>query len=103
MLWNLLKTLEFNQFYKSNETPFIISPDLESLIKKLDGYKNNPENLSTKKVSEHVQVFQFLQYHNLKPSKISMMYTEVKMKKFSKTLRRNHKKWIINFVKKIIY
>ena len=43
------KTLEFNQYQKSHKAPFIIYADLECLIEKIQGYKNNPENSSTKK------------------------------------------------------
>ena len=42
--------LEFNQYQKSDEAPFIIYADYE----KTGGCKNNPENLSTVKVSEHI-------------------------------------------------
>ena len=38
------KMLEFNQYHKSDKTPCIIYADLESLIEKIDGCKNNPEN-----------------------------------------------------------
>ena len=48
------KILEFNQYQKSDKTPFIISADLECTIEKIYGCKNNPENLSTAKVSEHI-------------------------------------------------
>ena len=48
------KTLEVNQYQKSDKAPFIISADLECIIEKIDGYKNNPKNSSTTKVSEHV-------------------------------------------------
>ena len=48
------KTLEFNQYQKSDKAPFIISADLECSKKKTDGWKNNPENLSTTKVREHI-------------------------------------------------
>ena len=37
------KILEFNQYYKSDKTPFIIYADLASLIEKIDGCKNNHE------------------------------------------------------------
>ena len=37
------KILEFNQYQKSDKAPFIIYADLECLIKKIDGCKNNPE------------------------------------------------------------
>ena len=37
------KVLEFNQYQKYNKAQFIIYADLEFLIKKIDGCKNNPE------------------------------------------------------------
>ena len=48
------KILKFNQYQKSDKAPFIIYADLECIIKKIDGCKNNPENSSTTKVSEHI-------------------------------------------------
>ena len=48
------KVLEFNQYQKSDKTPFIIYTDLECIIEKIDGWKNNLENSSTTKVSEHI-------------------------------------------------
>ena len=48
------KILEFNQYEKSDKAPFIIYAELECIIKKIDGYKNNPENSSTTKVSKHI-------------------------------------------------
>ena len=48
------KILEFNQYQKSNKAPFIIYADLEYIIEKTDGSKNNPENSSATKVSEHI-------------------------------------------------
>ena len=49
------KILEFNQYQKSDKTPFVIYADLECLIEKTDGCKNNPENPSTTKLSERIQ------------------------------------------------
>ena len=46
--------LEFNQYQKSDKAPFIICADLECIIEKTDGCKKNPENSSTKKVSEYI-------------------------------------------------
>ena len=46
--------LEFNQYQKSDKAPFIIYVDLECIIEKIDGCKNNPENSSTTKVSKHI-------------------------------------------------
>ena len=34
--------LEFNQYMKSDKMPDIIYPDIESLIRKIDGCANNP-------------------------------------------------------------
>ena len=48
------KILEFNQYPKSDKAPFIIYADLECIIEKTDGCKNNPENSSTTKVSKHI-------------------------------------------------
>ena len=48
------KILGFNQYKKSDKTPFIIYADLECLIGKIDECKNNLENSSTTKVGEHI-------------------------------------------------
>ena len=44
------KVLGFNQYQTSDKMPSIIYADVESLIKKVDGCKNNPEKLSTRKI-----------------------------------------------------
>ena len=48
------KILGFNQYQKSDKAPFIIYADLECIIEKIDGCKNNSENSSTTRVSEHI-------------------------------------------------
>ena len=48
------KRLESNQYQTSDKAPFIIYADFDCIIEKIDGCKNNPENLSTKKVSTHI-------------------------------------------------
>ena len=48
------KILEFNLYQKSDKVPFIPHAELECLIRKIDGCKNNPENSSTTKVSKHI-------------------------------------------------
>ena len=45
--------LEINQYMKSDKMTYIIYADIESLIKKIDGCANNPENSSTIKIGEH--------------------------------------------------
>ena len=62
------KMLRFSQYCKSDKAPFIIYADLESLITKIDGCKNNPEKLSATKLIDH-QVSQCLQWHHLKHRK----------------------------------
>ena len=57
--------LEFKQYQKSGKIPFIIYLDLEWIIEKIDGCKNNPENSCTTKVSKHI------------PSGFSMSYNIV--------------------------
>ena len=49
------KILEFNQYQKCNKAPFIFFADLECLIEKIDGFKNNSENSFTTKVDENTQ------------------------------------------------
>ena len=44
----------FNQYRKSDKTASTIYEDLEFLIKRTDGWKNNFEELSTTKVDEHI-------------------------------------------------
>ena len=49
------KILEFNQYQKSDKAPFIIYTDLECIIERIHGCKNNSENSSTTKISEHIE------------------------------------------------
>ena len=48
------KILEFNQYQKSDKSPFIVYSYLECLIEKIDGCKNNPGNSFTRKVDKHI-------------------------------------------------
>ena len=50
-------TLKYQNFIiikKSDKAPFLIYLYLKCIIEKIDGCKNNPENSSTTKVSEHI-------------------------------------------------
>ena len=61
------KIVEFNQYQKSDKAPFIMYVDLECIIEKIDGCKNNPENWSTTEVSKNIQTyFKCLPYLRLK-------------------------------------
>ena len=48
------KKLCENKDFCDDKAPFIIYADLECIIQKIDGFKNNPENSSTKEVSKHI-------------------------------------------------
>ena len=48
------KMLEFAESQKSDKISFIIYVDCKSLIKRIDGRKNNSEKSSTTKVGEHI-------------------------------------------------
>ena len=96
------KILEFNQYQKSDKAPFIIYVDLECIIEKTDGCKNNPENSSTTKVSEHIpsgfSMSTISSFKNIK-NKHDVYRGKDHMKKFSGFLREHAMK-IINFKKK---
>ena len=96
------KILEFNQYKKSDKAPFIIYAALQRIIEKTDGCKNNLENLSTTKVSEHVPsgysmstISSFRRIEN----KHDKYRGKDCMKKFCEFLREHAMK-IINFKKK---
>ena len=48
------KMLEFNWYWKYDKALFVIYADLECLIEKTDGCKNNSGNSSTTKANEHI-------------------------------------------------
>ena len=50
------KILVFNQNQKYDKVLFIIYGDLECIIEKIDGCKNNPESSSTSKISKHISL-----------------------------------------------
>ena len=54
MLPENTKIFEFNQYQKSDKASFVGYADLEYLIEKTDGCKNNPENSSATKLGEHI-------------------------------------------------
>ena len=99
------KILGFNQYQKSDKTPFIIYAGLECITEKIDGCKNNSENSSTKKVSEHIPsdfsmsaISSFRSIEN----KHNLYRGKDCMKKFREFLREPAMK-IINFKKKKNY
>ena len=96
------KILEFNQNEKSNKAPFIIYANLECIIEEIDGCKNNPENSSTTKVSEHIlSGFSMSTISSFKSieNKHDMYRGKDSMKKLCEFLK-DHAMKIINFNKK---
>ena len=107
MLSEDTKILEFNQYQISDKAPFIIYVDLECMIEKIDGCKNNPENSSTKKGGKHIpsgfSMFTILPFKYIE-NKHDVYKGKGCMKKFCEYLREHtmniinfkRKKWVIN-------
>ena len=73
------KILEFSQYKKYDTAQFIFSTNLECLIIKIDGCKNNPEISSKTKVNEHIPSGFSISTISLKVQKASLMYTKLKI------------------------
>ena len=95
------KILEFNQYQKSDKPPFIIYADLEWILEKIDGCKNNRENSSTSKVSKHIpsgfSMSTLSSFRSIE-NKYDVYRGKDCMKKFCEFLREHAMK-IINFEK----
>ena len=93
--------LEFNQYMKSDKIPNIIYTDIESLIKKIDGCANDPENSSTTKIDKHIpcgsSVSTIWGFDHIE-DKHTLYRGKDCMKKFCTSLRE-HAKNIIDFEK----
>ena len=63
MLSDDTEILDFNQYQKSDKATFILYVDLECIIEKTDECKNNPENSSAIKVSQHFPSHFFIVYN----------------------------------------
>ena len=96
------KMLEFNQNQKYDEAPFVIYEDLECLIENTDECKNNPENSSATKVSEHIpsglSMSTISSFKNIE-NKDDLHRGKDCMEKFCESLRE-HTINLINFKKK---
>ena len=96
------KILAFNQYQKFDKASFIVFADLECIIEKIGGCKNNPENLSTSKVSEHSSsgfLMSTISSFRSIENKHSVYRGKDCMKKFCEYLRVHAMK-TINFKKK---
>ena len=84
--------VEFNQYVKSDKTPYIIYADIESLIKKIDECANNPENFLTTKIGKHIPCWysmSTIQVFNNIENKHTFYGGEDYMKKFYTSLREH--------------
>ena len=84
---------EFNQYVKLDKMLYIIIyAGIESLIKKIDGWANNPENSSTTKIGEHILCRESIStiwgFGHIK-SKHTLYCGKDRMKKFSESLREH--------------
>ena len=98
------KIFEFNQYQKSHKAKFIIYADLECLIEKIFGCKNDSENSFISKVSEHIPLsfsMSTVPYFRSIENKHDMYGGKDCMKKYFEFLREHTIK-IFNFRKKII-
>ena len=86
----------------SDEMPYIIYDDIESLIKTIDEYANNPGNSSATKIVEHIfcgdSMSTILGFDNIKNKSILYLGGDC-TKKFCNSLRK-HAKNVIYFEKK---
>ena len=74
------KILQFSQYQETDKAPFIIYAELECVIEKTDVCKNNLENLSSSKVSEHIlSGFTMFTISSFKGIVLSMVFIEAKM------------------------
>ena len=102
MLSEDTKILEFNQYWKSDKTPFIIYADLECILEKTDGCQSNPKNSSSTKVNKHIPTdfsMSTISSFRSMENKHDVYRGKDYMKKFSKFLREHAMK-IFNFKKK---
>ena len=94
--------LAFDKNQKSYKAPFIIYADLECIVEKNDGCKDNPENSSTIKVSKHILSgisMSIISSYRSIANKHDVYRGKDCMKKFCDFLREHAMK-IINFKKK---
>ena len=87
---------------KSHKMPYIVYANMESLIKKIDGYANNREKPSTTKIGEHIpcrySMLTIWAFNNIE-NKPNLYHVEDCTEKFHESLRK-HAKNIIDFKKK---
>ena len=96
------KILKYNHGERSMKVPFIIYPELESLLKKMSTCNNNPEKSSTTKINRHTPSGYSLFTHcsfDITKNKLDYYRGKNCMKNFCLHLREHATK-IINYEKK---
>ena len=96
------KILELYQYQKSDKAPFNIYADLQCIIEKIDGYKNNHKKSCTTKVSKRIpSCFSMSTISSFRSieNKHDVCRRKDCMKSFCELLRE-HAIQIINFRKK---
>ena len=84
--------------------PCIIHADIKSLIRKIDGRKNNPEKSSTTKIGQHIPCgypMSIIWGFDHLEGRHTLYRKKDCMKKFCESLRE-HTKSIIDFEKKML-
>ena len=94
--------LEFNIYMKSDKMPYVIYADIKSLIRKIGGCANNPENASAIKIGNNIpcgySMSAILSFYHVE-NKHTLYHGKYCMKKLCESLRE-HAKNIINFEKR---
>ena len=95
-----MQILEFHQNQKSDKVPCIVYTDLQCIIEKIEGCKNNLENSSkaSKHISSSFSMFTIPSFRSIE-NKHDAYRRKDCMKKFCESLTE-HKIKIINFKKK---
>ena len=96
------KILKYNHGEKSIRVPFVIYPDFESFLEKMNACYNNPEKSSTTKINKHIPSgYSLLTHCSFDTTKNKLDYYRDKncMKNFCLNLREHATK-IINYEKK---
>ena len=97
--------IKYNHGEKSIKMPFIIYPDLECLLEKIDTCENDPNKSYTTKINKHIpsgySIFTHCSFDESK-NKLNYYRGDDCMEKFCKDLREHSTK-IINYEKKKKY
>ena len=89
------RVLGFNKYKKPDKAPSIIYADLECILEKIDGCKNNPENQSAANVSQHIPSMSTISSFGSIGNNHDVDKGRDCMKTFSESLRKHTKKILV--------